>query len=92
MIGWACMLDAVLIEELSMLVACYQVLLILPVIAHAIWFLYAPARRSVISGDGKPNQAAVRETNLLLHKTLSERAAANNGATVVVLYGSGENL
>ena len=35
---------------------------------------------------------AVRELDLLLHQALAERTAADDGAAVIVLDGTGENL
>ena len=85
-------LDAVLREELSMLVACEQVLLIVLVIAHSVGLLDTSARWRVVTGDGEADHAVVGELQLLLHQTLAEGTAADDGGAVVVLHGTGEDL
>ena len=86
------MLDAVLREELAVLITCEQILLIVLVVAGCERLLDASSRRCVVAGDGETNHRTVGEGELLLHEALSERAATDDGGAVVVLHGAGENL
>ena len=86
------MLDAILREELAVLIAGEEVLLIILVITQGVWLLDASARWSIVAGDGKTDEAVVRELYLLLNQTLTERAAADDGGTVVVLHGTGKDF
>ena len=86
------MLDAILREELTMLIAAVNVLFVVASIACRVGLLYATARRCVVTGDGKANQATVGKAQLLLNQTFSERAATDNGGSVVILHGTSEYL
>ena len=86
------LLDAVLREELSMLVSVQQVGLIIGVVTGLIRFLNAAARRSIVAGYGEPDHTTVGESNLLLYKAFTEGSAPDNSGAVVVLHGSGEYL
>ena len=85
-------LDAVLIEELSVLIAADEIFLVALVSARGVGLLYTSACRSVVAGNGKTNHRPVVEGYRLLYEALAERAAADDGAAVVVLNGSRENL
>ena len=86
------MLYAVLREELAVLISRYDVALVVLGVARRERLLYATTRRGVVACDGEAYHRAVGEANLLLNKTLAERTATDDGAAVVVLYGSGEDL
>ena len=88
----ASMLNAVLREELPMLVTTDEVLLIFRAAAHRIRLLYATPRRRIVTGYGQPYQAMVRELNLLLHQSLSERASSDNHGPVIVLQRSSQDF
>ena len=66
------MLDAVLREVLSVLIARDEVLLVVLVIASDVRLLYASARRSVVACYRKAYDAAVGESYLLLYEALAE--------------------
>ena len=87
-IGRPRMLDAVLREELAMLIAVEQVLLIVLVVTQGVRFLYASTRWGVVACNGESYHAVVREFYLLLYQSLSERTSAYDGGTVIVLHGS----
>ena len=90
MIHLARVLDAVLREELPVLVSHQNILLIALFVAHGIRFLYASSRRCVVSGNGEPDHRVVVEWYRLLHESLAKRAAPDDGGAVVVLHGSRE--
>ena len=92
MISRTGMLDAILREELAVLIAGQQVLLVILVITQGVRLLDASARWSIVAGDGETDEAVVRELNLLLNQTLTERTATDDGSTVVVLHGTGEDF
>ena len=75
-----------------MLVTCYEVLLVVLVVAGRVGLLYASAGGGIVACDGETYNAAVGEPYLLLHQTLAERATSNDGCTVIVLHGSCEDL
>ena len=85
-------MDAVFANEFSVLIALFQIVVVLFLLPFNIGFLYASARRGVVVGRGQTNHGTVWERNGTLHKSLAESAASNNGPTVVVLYGTGDNL
>ena len=91
-IGWAGVLYAVLREELSVLEPGKQVLVVLQFVARSVRLLNTSARRSVISRYGESYHASVGEVNLLLYKSFAERAPADDGASVVVLYRPGKDF
>ena len=92
MIGGAGVLDAVLREELAVLIARHEVLLVFGVFTVGVGFLYASSRRRVVSGDGQANHASVGESDLLLDESLAERAAPDDRRAVVVLHGAGKDF
>ena len=55
-------------------------------------FLYATARRCVVTCNSKPNHRAVGQLERTLHKTFSKAAAPHDNTTIPVLYGTGKNL
>ena len=75
-----------------MLIAAVNVLFVVASIACRVGLLYATARRSVVTRDGKANQATVCKAQLLLYQTFSERATTDNGGSVVILHGTSEYL
>ena len=85
-------LDGVLREVFTVLIAVYQVLGVERLVAHGIGLLDAAARRSVVAGGGKTDDAAIGELHLLLHKALAKRAAADDGTAVIVLDGAGKDF
>ena len=87
-IGRTRMLDAVLREELAMLIAVEQVLLIVLVVTQGVRFLYASTRWGVVACNGESYHAVVGEFYLLLYQSLSEGTSAYDGGTVIVLHGS----
>ena len=91
-VGLASVFDAVLREELAVLIARNEILLVAGVLAVGVGLLDTTARRREVTGNGQADHAAVGERNLLLDEALSERAPANNRGPVIVLHGSGENL
>ena len=86
------MLDAILREELPMLISADKILLVVLVGTRGIWLLYATARRTVITCYRKTDHRMVGELYRLLYQTLSERTAPDNRASVVILDGSCKNL
>ena len=92
MVSRTSMLDTILREELAVLIAGEEILLVILVITQGVWFLDASARWSIVAGDGETDEAVVRELNLLLNQTLTELSAADDGSTVVVLHGTGEDF
>ena len=91
-VGGTRMVDAVAGEELAPLVALEEVLVVVGLVAELVGLLYAAARGRVVAGDGEADLAAVGESDLLLHEALAEGSAADDGAAVVVLDGTGEDL
>ena len=92
LVGRTRVVDAVLREELAVLVAYQEVFLVVLVLSAGVGLLYAAARGRVVAGDGQPHQRAVVKLDGLLHQALAERATPDDGAAVVVLDGTGENL
>ena len=78
-------MDAVGREELVVAVAAHDVHLVVVLVAVDIGFLYRAARRGIIACHRKAQGRTVGVRYLMLHQTLAERAAADDGAAVVVL-------
>ena len=92
MVGRSGVFDAILREELAVLIAGDEVELIVLVVTGLIGFLNATARRRIVAGDGESDERMVVELYLLLHQTLAERATADDGGTIVVLHSSGKDF
>ena len=86
------MLDAVLREELAVLIARQDVILVVLVAASHVGFLDAASGGRIVAGYGEAYHGLVAKGNGLLYKTLAKGAAADDGATVIVLNGTGKNL
>ena len=75
-----------------MLITGNDVHFVILVFTFIIWLLNAASGRSVIAGDGQSDSRTVTEINRLLYQAFPERTASDNGATVVILNGSGKNF
>ena len=65
---------------------------VLFLLAGNVRFLYATARRHVISRNCEAQHAAVAEFYGLLHQSLAECAPSYDSGAVVILHGTRENL
>jgi len=62
------------------------------VFAAFVGALDATSRRGIIAGDSQTDGGTVTEVNRLLYQSFAERTAADDGSTVIVLDGSGEDF
>ena len=85
-------LDTVLREELSVLIAAEQVLLVVGIVTRLEWLLYASSRRGVVACDGESDHASVGELYLLLYESFAEGAPSDDDTSVVVLDSSGKDF
>ena len=91
-IGVAGVFDAVLREELPVLVARQDVVLVVAVVAGHVGLLDAASGGRVVACDGEAYHRTVGERDGLLHQSLAEGAPPDDGAAVVVLDGTGEDF
>ena len=84
--------NAVGIGKLAPVVAVDDIVGVALGIAFLVRLLYAAARGRVVAGGGQANHGTVVELDGALHQTFAEGAAPYDGAAVVVLNGSGEDL
>ena len=75
-----------------MLIAVDEILLVAAVVARSVGSLDATSRGAVVAGNGEANHRAVVQRDRLLDETLTEGAAADDGAAVVVLDGTGKDF
>ena len=90
MIFWASVTDAVLREELTVLIALQPVALI--ALTVVVGLLDASSRRGIIAGNGQADHGVIGKLHGLLHQSLAEGTTADDGATVVVLNGACEDF
>ena len=92
MILLALVLDAVLREELTMLITGQQVLFIVLVVTSYVRFLDTTSRGRIIAGNGQTNHRLIVEGNRLLNQSFTKRATSDNRTTIIVLNGTSQNL
>ena len=83
---------AVSIGKFTMLITVDKVHSIVLYLTFLVWFLYAAARRGVVMSHCEAYHGAVRQVYRALHEALSERATAYDGAAILVLNGTRDNL
>ena len=84
--------NAVGIGQLAALQALQHVLGIVFLVALFVGLLDAAARRRVVVGDGEAHHRTVRQIQRTLHQSFAIGSATDDGASVVVLDGTRNNL
>ena len=85
-------MDAVLIGQLTFLQTVIYIHCVILLIALLVWLLDAAARGSVVVCDGEAYHRTVGQVDGALDEALAVGATANNHASVLVLYGTSDNL
>ena len=75
-----------------MLVAHQDILLVIFIVAAGVRLLDTAPRRRVVAGYGEANHGVVAKLDGLLNQSLAKRATTDDGASVVVLNGTSQNL
>ena len=84
--------NAVGVSQFATLQTVLHVLLIIFQVAFLVWLLYATTGRSVIVSNGETYLRTVGQVDGALHQSLAKRASTDNRSSVVILYGSRDNL
>ncbi len=85
-------LDGIGVEDLAAGISVDDFLVVAVVVATGVVLLYAASRGGVIALDGEAYLGGVGQYDRALDKSLAERTAPENEATVVVLNGAGDDF
>ena len=83
---------AVNASQLTTGVALFKILVVLTLLTLGVGLLNAAARGCVIVRHGEAYHRTVGQVDGTLYESLAKGATANDGATVVILYGTTHNL